>query len=461
MSVKTKVTLWFSIILVIIVSLTFVSIISVSGSVLEKNSKNDLIKIVEKNVDEIEYYYVLHYDKQDKYDVYISYNDGYLQIDDDFLDNVRGINTALYDENSNLIYGENLLGEELSNLNFSDSVIQTLTISGVKYYVFDRKLEGEDLNGLWLRGVISEAENETKLSDISRISLISLVIILIIGIFIGVFIAGKVLSPIKKITDAAVRISNGNNLKERINLGEGKDEIKTLAKQFDDMMDKLEKNFEKEKRFTSDASHELRTPVSVISAQCEYILESPKDSTEYVEAFEVISRQSKKMTNLINDMLYFSRFENKKGDYVMRKIDFSKCVSSLCEDLSLIKDKNITLSYSVDEGIEISGEKELLERLITNLISNSYKYGKENGEIKVSLKKEQSKTVLSVWDNGIGISEDDMGKIFERFYCSDKSRSGSGTGLGLAIAKEIAIFHGGDLFVESSPKEGTTFKFII
>lgn len=459
MSIKTKVTLWFSAILIIVVSVTFITVISVSDSILQKTVKDSLIEAVEKNTEEIEYYYILSDEEFDKYNEYISFNGGFLEVDDDFLNTTNGITIGLYTENGSLIYGENILGKVISETPFSDTVIKTITVSKTEYYIFDRKLDDKTLDGLWLRGVVSATEGDSKLSVITEISLTVLLLIMLIGIVIGVFIAGRVLKPIGKITDAAEKITDGD-LKQRINLGEGTDELKVLANQFDKMVDKLDRSFEEERRFTSDASHELRTPVSVISAQCEYALESPMEIEEYIESLEVIQRQSKKMASLINDMLYISRFENKKDDYVFKKENVSELVLDICNDMSVIKEKNITLSHTIEKDIFADIEKELFERLLSNLITNSYKYGKENGKIEVSLKSKDGKTYLSVSDDGIGISEDEKEKVFKRFYRSDKSRNGSGTGLGLSLATEIAKLHGGEITLESELDKGSTFTFI-
>jgi signal transduction histidine kinase len=226
------------------------------------------------------------------------------------------------------------------------------------------------------------------------------------------------------------------------------------------MVDRLDMAFEEERRFTSDASHELRTPVSVISAQCEYALESPMEIDEYIESLEVIQRQSKKMSSLINDMLYISRFENKKDEYNFVETDISELVLNICGDMSLIKEKNINLSHSIEKGIISKVNKELFERLLTNLIGNAYKYGKENGEIKVELNVRNGKNHLSVTDNGIGISENEKEKVFMRFYRSDKSRNSDGTGLGLSLAMEIAKLHGGTITLESQMDKGSCFTFI-
>ena len=463
MSVKKKVILWFTSILVAVTAVTFFTIVQVSKSIIISDLKASLEETVEKNANEIEYYYILSEDNEDIYNQYISYKDGFLEIDARFLDRIGGIATGLYQENGELIYGENTVGEKLMEIAFSDCTMNELSASKENFYVFDRQLDDLGIDGLWLRGTISEEDATEDLYNIAKISLIILAIILCLGIFIGIIIIENIMKPIKKITEAAIKIGNGTDLKERINMGEGKDDFKILALQFDKMMDRLDEAFEKEKRFTSDASHELRTPAAVISAQCEYTLESPREIEEYIESLEVISRQNRRMSSLINDMLSLSRFENKKKQYTFEKFNFSECVSQICKDMSLMENKNIQLYYDIEENIVVNGNKSLLERLISNLISNAYKYGKENGEIKVSLvsDKEGNKTRLSVADNGIGINQEEKEKIFDRFYRSDKSRSEAGTGLGLSLALEIAKLHGGYIFVESEIGVGSTFTFVM
>lgn len=463
MSVKKKIILWFSSILIAVVAVTFFTVFYVSKSIIRENLKVTLEETVEKNSSGIDYYYILSEENEDVYNQYIAYKGGFLEIDAHFLDKIGGITTGLYYENGDLIYGENPVGKPLGDIAFLNSSIRTFKAKGEKYYIFDRKLDEVGIEGLWLRGIVSESSATAELNNIAWISFIILCIIILLSVVIGIIIIESIMKPVGKITSAAIKIGNGNDLKERINIGEGKDDFKILANQFDKMVDRLDKAFEKEKRFTSDASHELRTPVAVISAQCEYTLESPREIDEYIEALEVISRQTKRMSSLINDMLYLSRFENKKGQYTFEEFDFSQCVTELCKDMSLIEHKGITLFYSIEGNVSINGVRELLERLISNLISNAYKYGKENGEIHVNLSKDEKsgKIHLSVSDNGIGIDETEKEKIFDRFYRSDKSRSEAGTGLGLSLALEIAKLHGGTITIDSKLGEGSTFTLVI
>ena len=141
----------------------------------------------------------------------------------------------------------------------------------------------------------------------------------------------------------------------------------------------------------------------------------------------------------------------------MEPIDFTELVSFVCADMALIREKGITLQCEAEEGILFCGNRELLTRLLTNLISNAYRYGKENGHIWVRLRKENSKIRLAVQDDGIGIAKEEQQKIFQRFYQADNSRSGPGIGLGLSMAQEIAHFHGGEITVESDLERGSTF----
>lgn len=178
---------------------------------------------------------------------------------------------------------------------------------------------------------------------------------------------------------------------------------------------------------------------------------------EHREALKVIQRQNGKMTNLVEELLTFTRVERKTDSYKMEVLDFSQLISAVCKDIKLVADKGILLTEDIEPGIYVMGNRDLLTGLLINLINNAYKYGKEDGRIKVSLRTEENRAILEVKDDGIGMAEEDKSKIFNRFYQVDSSRSSEGTGLGLAIAKEIANFHSGELTVESELGKGSTF----
>lgn len=163
------------------------------------------------------------------------------------------------------------------------------------------------------------------------------------------------------------------------------------------------------------------------------------------------------MSRLIDDMLCFARLERNHSSYSKEMLDFSSLAEDVCVDMALLRDKNITLTKKTEPDISISGNQMLLSRLLTNLISNAYRYGRENGNIEVCLNNDNG-IVLSVTDDGIGIPADRQKQIFERFYRGESARSSEGTGLGLAMVKEIAEYHGGSVSVVSEEGKGSTFS---
>ena len=457
-----KITLWFAGALILMVALTYGVLLSVSHQVIQKTVRDGLIETVEDNVDEIEFYETLdEMNLADDVDQFMAWKDGYLEVDDDFLDQVNGIYTALYDSSQSLLYGENPVTVESREISLENAVIQKLKVEGVQYYIFDRKLDGDGLDGLWLRGVVSEEQTRAEMSSITRLSLVLMPLLLILAVIGGYIVAGRMLRPIRKISETAEEIGNGSDLKKRIDVGAGQDELHQLAAGFNSMFERLDQAFEIEKQFTSDASHELRTPVAVILTQCELILEEEKQPEEYQRALKVIERQSRKMSKLIQDLLMYTRLEMKTDKYRKEMVSFSKIVASVCEDMTLIRKHGITLTSQVQEEVDFPGNQLLLTRLLINLISNAYRYGKENGHIWVKLEKTASEVRLSVEDDGIGIAPEEQEKIFRRFYQADSSRTGEGTGLGLSMVKQIAEFHGGTVTVESVPGKGSIFTFLM
>lgn len=458
-SIRLKITAWFSAIMIFIAAATFGIILWVDYSVIQKTIRDNLIETVEDNVDEIEFFTGTDNDETDhNADHYISYKDGLLEIDDDFLDRVNGISTALYTDSGKLLYGENLIAKDTAELAFSDRELHVVKSNGDTYYVFDCALSADGTEGLWLRGIVSEHQGTQQLTTLVRISAVGLPVLLILAVLGGYWIASRALEPVHKITEAAAQINQGRDLNKRIDIGKGTDELHQLADVFNDMFSRLDSAFRAEQQFTSDASHELRTPMSVIMAQCEYTLEEKRTPGEYEEALRVIRRQGGKMSHLIDDMLCFARLERNNESYPRETLDFSELAEDICSDMALLKTNNILLTHEIAPDITICGNRNLLSRLIANLISNAYRYGRENGEIRVSLRSGEE-IMLTVEDNGTGIAPENLEKIFERFYREESARSSEGTGLGLAMVKDIAAYHGGRVEVSSETGKGS--KFIV
>ena len=206
-SIRLKITIWFTAALVVIVLFAYLMIFVVSRQILIKTIQDSLVETVENNVDEIEYFSGMDEIRTDAdIDYLIDYRKGYLEIDDDFLSKVNEVYTGLYDEKSRLIYGENPIAAKVADLEFVDSEIQKVMKDGTGYHIFDRKLTAEGLNGLWLRGVVSEEQGERQSFGIMRIALVLLPVLVVIASAGGYFIAGRTLNPIQKIAGTARKI---------------------------------------------------------------------------------------------------------------------------------------------------------------------------------------------------------------------------------------------------------------
>ncbi len=339
-----------------------------------------------------------------------------------------------------------------------DRIIKTV-IKHKTYYVYDRKLEHVTESGfpLWIRGVIPEDKMFSELNLIYRHSFLLMAFLLILTFLISWFVSGRMLKPIKKLSHEISEIVTEDDLKKRVET-DSESEIRLLTHSFNMMMERLQTSFEAEKQFTVDVSHELRTPVSVILLESENTLARQKIPEEMEEPIKTITRQARKMKATIEDMLLYGRLERNMEKYPFETIDLSELVSEVAEDMGYLSQNHITLTADIDEGVCISGNSQLLERLLQNLIMNAYQYGKMNGHIQVSLKKEKNTIILSVEDDGQGIPEEDQQKIFERFYRGKNAQNRNGNGLGLSIVKKIADLHHGTIEVESSPGKGSIFN---
>ena len=458
-SIRFKLTLWISLLLTVVAGVTLAAVMWASGTVLRGTIRDYLIGTTEQNVDDIRF---VEQKGDPNANNYIPYGGGFLEIDLDYMEVVNDVRTALYTQDGRMLYGENPLSRQTSALEFSETMTRSMEVDGVRYDLYDRKLNIRATDGeqLWIRGIVPETKSSAQLSEILRLSLILLPILIILSVVISYFIADRMLSPIRKIERAAERISRGDDLGERIDQAKNNDEVGRLARVFNAMLDRLERSFEAEHRFTSDASHELRTPTSVILAQAEYILEKERTVPEYAEAMEVVRNQSRRMSALISDMLDYTRMDQSERYSLNDEVDLSGLTEELCRELALAGTDGVTLETRIDEGVAVTGDRLLLTRMITNLVGNAYRYGKPGGHVWVALTRSDGGAVLEVADDGIGIPDGDKDKIFDRFYRGDAARTAGGTGLGLAMVKKIAELHGATVELESEVGKGSAFRIV-
>ncbi len=282
--------------------------------------------------------------------------------------------------------------------------------------------------------------------------------ILLIGIAGGGWIAKRALRPVKNISGTAVKIAAGD-LSQRISVVDTDDELGQLASVLNSTFARLEAAFAQQARFTSDAAHELRTPVSVMLTQTQGALTRERSATEYRETVEACQRAAQRMRRLIELLLKLARLD--AGQEMMKRIcfDLSQTTRECIEQVQPLADeRTICINQDLKET-ECSGDPEFLAQVITNLLSNAIHYNHESGQVRVSTEIQNGIALLTVADSGLGINEEDLPHIFDRFYRGDKSRTGSAgrTGLGLAISKAIVEAHGGTIEVASQPGVGTTF----
>ncbi|MCR4891779.1 MAG: HAMP domain-containing histidine kinase [Lachnospiraceae bacterium] len=460
MSIRLKMTLWYSLLICIIVTLTVLAFYFASKSVLRLQSRDYLIAAVEENVDKITYLESRPTeDALSPPGILIPYDKGFLRVDNDFLDVIHDVCAALYERDGVMLYGENPLSYEASSIAFTDSHLWSLTKDGVRFDIYDRKLNLPLPKGkeLWIRGFAADTKNLQDLRKIMMNFLPLVPMLLLISLFLGYVMTGFQLAPLRKIEGIAESISKGDDLKKRIELGEGKDELHQLANVFNSMYDRLENSFEAEKRFTSEASHELRTPLAVILAQCSLTLEEERSPREYRDSIRVIRRQAARMNGLVKDILDYARIDQGPLTYPMTECDLSGLAKETVSNMALMTINDIGLKSEIEEGIVMKGNSELLSRLLQNLIINAFKYGKEEGTTLVVLESQEDKVTLTVEDNGIGIPDEEQEKIFERFYRVDSSRSVPGTGLGLSMVMKIIQYHKGSLSLDSKEGKGSRF----
>ena len=441
LSIKSKITIWFTAMMLLLCMIVFVFIAIISSATAAQDSRRLLMGTVQANMDAVDY------------------DDGKLDIDDDFTFFENGVYIQLFEENGALISGYAPY-DVLYSQPFTDGATQQVSTDGGSYFIYDRRVPLDNGQTVWIRGAVSAKNGLAGLSAVTRAAFIALPLLVILASAGGYLLARRSLNPIRKMNKTAEEIGYSGDLSKRIEINTNGDELHQLAETFNCMFARLQTNFEAERQFTSDASHELRTPVSIILAQCEYAFENASEKEELYEAIGAIQKQGYRISHLIASLLAFTRLEQGTETPAMEKTHLSKLVSSVCAEQKTVAEKNISLSAQITPDIIMAANPALFTRMLNNLIQNAYRYGVENGHIWVSLLREANTVVLTVADDGIGIEAEEIPKIWNRFYRSDKARSRSdntGLGLGLAMVKQIAQLHKGKVFVESTPGTGSAF----
>ena len=393
---------------------------------------------------------------------YLTIKNGEIIIDSNFDTMIQNVEIAIYDKDFKFLYGNSPNGFEMDNRKSKDDKIMIIRSNNQKWYVYNKTIELGDYGKVWIRGVMPNIGQSSAIETVIQISFVILPFFLILSAIGGYIITKNAFTPIEKIRRIAEKINEGNDLSQRINLGKGDDELHTLANTFDVMFDRLQTSFENEIQFTSDVSHELRTPITVILTQAEYGKDSISSVEDAQKSFGIIEKEGQKMSKLVSQLLTLARMERGRQKLNIENINLSELLEMIIETQTLSANtKNIKFVTKIMPEIYANIDEMMIMRVFTNLISNAISYGKQNGTVTVELFLQENRIVSKISDDGIGISEDKLDKIWLRFYQVDPSKNGDNSGLGLSMVKKIIELHKGEIFVESELGKGTTFTIIL
>jgi len=295
----------------------------------------------------------------------------------------------------------------------------------------------------------------------------TLLLILALGLFIaylvGAWIARRALVPVDRIITEVREITDGRSLHRRLAEGMEKDELSRLAATLNQMMERLERSFVSLRRFTADASHELKTPLTVLRAGVERALTTARVPQETLEVLEETLQEVNRMTELVDALLTLARADEGRAPLHLEPVDLRAIVAEAKETGELLAEKaGVTVEVGTPaQPVVLPLDQSRMRQLILNLLTNAVKYTPRGGRIRVTLGSADGRAQFSVSDTGIGIAPGDLPHVFDRFWRADSARTRTGerpgTGLGLAICKWIAEAHGGTIEVQSRPGRGTTF----
>jgi sensory transduction histidine kinase len=353
--------------------------------------------------------------------------------------------------------------ELLESYNLKDNVSsgKTINIEKNKYFVFkvSRVIKNYKFNIYTLKNVTNENKIYKRLE---YLVILFTIIGVVITIIVSKIMSRRILKPINNVIKTAKSIST-DDLSKRIEIPKEEDELQNLTLIINEMLDRLETSFENQKKFVSDASHELRTPLAIIKGYAEIIRKrGTTDIDIFVESIDSIISETDNMRNLIQKLLFLAKGEITKINTKFVDIDANEMVHQIHSD-TVVSTKTHKFHLEMGEDYKIKGDETLLQQAIRALIENAAKYSEPNTNIYIKSFIKDGFGRISIRDEGVGISDEDAKRIFDRFYRVDLSRTKAtgGTGLGLAIVKRIVEIHNGKIEVDSKMNEGTEISIVL
>ena len=272
----------------------------------------------------------------------------------------------------------------------------------------------------------------------------------------------RVLAPIRDMTEMAATLS-ASNLSNRINVAGTKNELQELAIVINSMLDRIERSYNSQKQFVSDASHELRTPIAVIQGYADMLRRWGKEDPDVLdEGIEAIFQETANMKNLVESLLFLARHDKKTLMMETTSFDLLDVAEEVCREAGMVTPED-HFELAPAENCPVDADRGMIKQVLRILVDNAVKYTPKGGTITIGTEHDPQGCALIVRDNGCGIAKEDLPKIFDRFYRADSARQSEtgGHGLGLSIARIIVVAHNGKIHVRSKPGIGTSFRVVL
>lgn len=276
----------------------------------------------------------------------------------------------------------------------------------------------------------------------------------------GYVLVRRALQPVEQITQAAEQITQ-HNLSERLPVADSGDELERLSIALNRMIARLDEGFQNSKRFVADASHDLRTPLTILRGELESLTEDPRLGGELRDRVAILLEEAIHLSKIVEQLFTLSRLDAGEAQTGWERVDLSELAKTTADQMSLLaEDKGIGISCETTQPIQVEGDRVRLKQVIVNLLHNAIKYTPEKGAVHLRVRSVNGHAVLEVEDNGIGIPQEALPHVFERFYRVDRARSAENesAGLGLSIVKSICAAHGAKVEAQSSPGKGSCFR---
>ena len=450
LSLKNRIAFYFSISTALLIFVVFTIIYSIVSFSVHKNVNDTINFEVEEYLEKIQF--VNNETKLIDKNEWIKQEHNEISVNPVFL--VLSDNKGTEIEKSenlrkeSLHFTKNSKVKVVSDFKLGGKLVRQMQVPLLK----DNQIRG------YLLVAVSLEEASITIRNLLNILLLSYPITLILLFLVARIITGRSIKPILNIIETADKISQ-ENLNSRIDLPKNKDELQLLSQTINDLLDRIQNAVEREKQLTSDASHELRTPLAVIKGTLEVLIRKPRNQTEYLEKINFCIREVDRLNILVSQLLLLARFENQKQNIKHEEVSLNAIFLDVLSRYSdKIKNKGITVKHHFSEDYIIKSDTYLISIVIGNLISNALKYSNENGEISIDLSNDDSTIIVSIFDNGIGISKDNINKVFDPFFRSEPNDHPEvkGTGLGLSIVRRICILLDIDIKISSKENSGTT-----